>query len=63
VTSFTLRTDDGELLVMAVDELSLVGGGKPAPHLREHMASGTPITVDYTIDQGRAVASRYYDAP
>jgi hypothetical protein len=63
VDRFTLRTADGELLEFAVRALSLSGGGKPAPHLREHQASGAPITVDYRLEDGERVAIRYYDAP
>lgn len=63
ISSFELRTQDGELLVFDVEGLSLTGGGKPAPHLREHMASGEPITVEYRVDDGRSVATRYRDAP
>ena len=38
-------------------------GGLPAPHLRDHLISGEPITVTYTIDEeGQNLALRYVDA-
>jgi hypothetical protein len=61
VDQFTLRTADGQLLVFEVDALSLSGGGKAAPHLREHMLSGAPVTVEYRTQDGRTIALRYDD--
>jgi hypothetical protein len=63
VDSFTLRTNDGQVMVFDVGTLDLSGGGLPAPHLREHLVSGVPITVYYTFDGHGNVASRYIDAP
>ena len=63
VDAFTLRTSEGVVLEFTVTELSLTGGGKAAPHLREHMASGAPIVVEYRADGGRLLALRYTDAP
>jgi glucose/arabinose dehydrogenase len=67
VIGFSLRTAGGEVLSFEVDSLSLAGGGKPAPHLREHMASGSPITVEYRVEgtdgAQRLIAIRYFDAP
>lgn len=51
------------MIELEVDQLSLAGGGKPSPHLREHMASGEPIVVEYTRQDDRNIALRYYDAP
>ncbi len=62
VSRFTLRTADGEVLDFAVERLELTGGGKVAPHLREHQVDGLPIEVEYKIDSGRHVALRYTDA-
>jgi glucose/arabinose dehydrogenase len=42
--------------------LDLTGGGLPSAHLREHMASGEPITVDYHVENGVNIADRYTDA-
>jgi hypothetical protein len=62
VDRFSLRTDDGEVLVFRVETLDLSRGGLPAPHLREHLLSGEPITVEYRHDVGENVATRYVDA-
>lgn len=63
VDRFTLRTNDGQTMVFEVGTLDLSGGGLPAPHLREHLVSGVPITVYYSAESGANVASRYIDAP
>lgn len=65
VASFVLRTADGQQLTFEVEALALDRSGKPAPHLREHLASGEPIEVDYYRDDccDRLVAVRYRDAP
>jgi hypothetical protein len=63
VDTFTLRTNDGDVMNFDVGTLDLSGGGLPAPHLREHLVSGVPITVYYSADNGSKVASRYIDAP
>ena len=59
---FSLRTDDGEVLGFQVGTLDLSRGGLPAPHLREHLVSGEPITVEYRSEGGERVATRYVDA-
>jgi hypothetical protein len=61
VTDFTLRTYDGQTLQFKVGVLD-VNNGLPAPHLREHLASGIPIYVTYHVDNGVNVATRYVDA-
>ncbi len=63
VDTFRLRTSDGQLYEFAVGALDLTGGGLPAPHLREHLVSGVPITVYYSNDGGTLTARRYIDAP
>ena len=63
VTSFTLRGDDGTTTTFEVETLSLDEGGKPAPHLREHLVNGEPIEVQYFSAGHRRVAIRYRDAP
>ncbi len=63
VERFTIRTSAGDVIELAVEELSLSGGGKPAPHLREHLTSGAPVVVEYVVEADRNVAVRYYDAP
>ena len=62
VTRFRLRTAEGQELDFRVGVLDLEDGGLPAPHLREHMASGEPIEVSYHIEDGVNVADRYVDA-
>ena len=62
VNGFTLRTVAGRVLHFEIERLELVGGGKAAPHLREHQLDGLPITVEYKVDGGRLVALRYRDA-
>lgn len=59
VERFSLRTVDGRVLQFRVGRLDLGNGGLPAPHLREHLVSGEPITVYYYADE----AIRYGDAP
>lgn len=47
VDTFSLRTSEGQVLQFTVGRLDLSNGGLPAPHLREHLVSGEPITVYY----------------
>jgi hypothetical protein len=62
VDRFTLRTADGRQLVFRVGTLDVANGGLPAPHLREHLVSGDPISVQYRVENGQNVAIRYVDA-
>jgi hypothetical protein len=63
VDGFRLRTAEGQLMEFSVGPLDLSGGGLPAPHIREHLVSGVPITVYYATENGSLVAKRYIDAP
>ena len=45
VDRITLRGNDGSTTVLTVGALDLTDGGLPAPHLREHLVSGEPITA------------------
>ena len=63
VRGFTLRTKTGETLTFEVGAVSLAGGGFPANHLREHMATVSPVLVDYTDQDGQRIAIRLTDAP
>jgi hypothetical protein len=63
VDAFQLRTNEGEVLDFKVGTLELASGGLPAPHLREHLVSGVPITVEYRDENGQKFAIRYTDAP
>lgn len=62
VDSFTLRTRQGQVIVFSVGRLDISNGGLQAPHLRVHLVSGAPITVQYKVDNGQYVALRYDDA-
>lgn len=60
VDTFTLLTADG-------DEFEFVPAPDgdfsfPLPHLREHLATGDPISVRYVQDGGRRVAVAVDDA-
>lgn len=64
VTDFTMRTSDGESIMFKVGVLDLAGGGLNAPHLREHLVSGVPITAYYLVQpDGSRLVNRYIDAP
>ena len=45
VDRVTLRTAAGSTLILTVGPLEVASGGLPAPHLREHLVSGIPITA------------------
>lgn len=62
VERFDLRIQDSTVIQFVVRRLELNDGGLPAAHLREHLVSGEPITVDYELRDGRYVALRYTDA-
>lgn len=63
IRSFALRTDTGETLTFRVGDLDISGGGFPANHLREHMATSIAVAVAYTEANGERVAVRLVDAP
>lgn len=63
ITSFTLRTEDGEELVFGVGALDLNGGGFPGTHLREHMITNQPVAVAFDMEGNDRVATRLVDAP
>jgi hypothetical protein len=64
VSDFTLRTNEGESILFQVGVLDLAGGGLNAPHLREHLVSGVPITAYFTVQpDGTKLVNRYIDAP
>lgn len=62
VDTFTMRTVDGRQLVFSVGTLDVANGGLPAPHIREHLVSGDPITVEYRVQGSQNIALRYVDA-
>jgi hypothetical protein len=53
----TLRTDDGRVLELRVDPAVAVSPG----HLREHMALGEPVVVEYARRGDALVATRIDD--
>lgn len=63
VTSFTLRTTDGQVLLFAIGTLETDGAAFPASHLAVHAATLGPIAVAYREEGGRNVAYRLVDAP
>jgi hypothetical protein len=46
------------VIALRVGRLDLNNGGLPAPHLRDHLLSGEPVTVYYYVDE----VIRYTDA-
>ena len=62
VDQVDVRTNDGNVLRFDVQRLD-INNGLPAVHLREHLASGIPIIVEYIVEGERNVALRYNDAP
>jgi hypothetical protein len=61
ISTFTLRTDEGELLDFEIGTLQTGGQSFPAAHLREHQASASPIEVLYRVEDGRRIALRLSD--
>jgi hypothetical protein len=58
VGSFTLRTNDGQLI-----EMSAEGNiGITAGHLREHMTLAEPVAVTVRYDGNRVIATYVDDA-
>lgn len=62
IQSFTMRTQDGQELVLKVGPLELDGGAFPAGHLRQHMALNQAVAVAYRVEGGERVAYRLADA-
>jgi hypothetical protein len=63
VTSFTLRTMDGQVVPFAIGALETDGAAFPAAHLAQHAATLQPIAVAYRVEGGRNVVYRMVDAP
>jgi hypothetical protein len=62
VDQVTVRTAAGDVLQFDVERLDL-NNGLPPQHLREHLATGIPIVIEYVVEGDRNVALRYNDAP
>ena len=63
VTSFTLRTQEGETLPLVIGKLETGGSAFAASHLVEHAVTLQPIAVGYQVRDGRNVVLRMVDAP
>ena len=63
VTSFTLRTTDGQVVPFAIGALETDGAAFPASHLAVHAATLQPIAVAYRVEGSRNVVYRMVDAP
>ncbi len=63
VSSFTLRTTDGQVMPFVVGTLETDGAAFPASHLAVHAATLQPIAVAYRVEGGRNVVYRMVDAP
>jgi hypothetical protein len=57
LASFTLRTDDGEIVDMVVEG----DVGFTPSHLRDHMALGDPVTVTVRYADGVTIATSVED--
>jgi hypothetical protein len=59
IASFTLRTDDGQLI-----ELACEGDvGITPSHMRDHMVLAEPVSVPVRYEGDRVIAVRVDDAP
>jgi hypothetical protein len=59
VGSFTLRTNDGQLIELAAEgDIGITAG-----HMREHMTLADPVAVTVRYDGDRVIATRVDDAP
>jgi hypothetical protein len=63
VTSFTLRTQEGETLPLVIGKLETGGSAFADSHLVEHAVTLQPIAVGYQVRDGRNVVHRMVDAP
>ena len=63
VSSFTLRTTDGQIMPFVVGTLEADGAAFPASHLAVHAATLQPIAVAYRVEAGRNIVYRMVDAP
>lgn len=63
VSSFTLRTDSGQVLTFEVGRVPLSAGSFPPAHLHDHLASAQPVVVSYFPEGDRLVATDLRDGP
>jgi hypothetical protein len=62
VRGFTLRIDGGTEMTFSIGLLELDAGAFPANHLREHLATSSPIRVTFNTEGDDRVATRLADA-
>lgn len=62
VSSFTIRTADGQPMSFTIGTLDLTGGGFPGEHLSEHRVAAEPVVVLYRDEGGAHVAYKLLDA-
>lgn len=55
VDLFTIRAPDGSDTTFTVRDDARFDGG-PMGHIRDHLRSGAPVTVEYTVEDGAKVA-------
>jgi len=59
IASFTLRTDDGQLIEMICEgDVGITPG-----HMRDHMALAEPVSVPVKYEGNKVIAIRVDDAP
>ena len=63
VRSFVLVREDGERLTFVPRDGLRFNDGAPLSHLREHLALGDRVVVDYDERDGSLVATALRDAP
>jgi hypothetical protein len=61
VSSFDLRTNDGQTYTISVGQLENAAEFPPG-HLREHMATSSLVRVFFTVEGSELVATRLEDA-
>ena len=61
VSSFDLRTDDGTSYTFEIGDLENAAEFPPG-HLREHMATSSPVRVFFEVDGDRLLVTRLEDA-
>lgn len=62
VRGFTLRTAAGTEVTFSIGTLELTDGAFPANHLREHMATASPVKVTFEAQGDERIATRLADA-
>jgi hypothetical protein len=63
VSSFVLRTADGQVFSFSTEAVTFDKDSFPPEHLREHQALAEPVMVTYEVHDGQDVAVRLEDAP